>query len=106
MHVDLEKPPGREIPPEHITNRLNKEFFSWSIPIRVLSTELVPDTFNARFDAIKRTYLYRIAVSKERFDKVTPFSRKSKDHRPPSELFTLFQPMEEYQRCLFVMYGN
>jgi tRNA pseudouridine38-40 synthase len=54
-HIDIAKPfvPGR------LRDGLNAHLRPH--PIGVLSAEIVPDTFEARFSAIKRHYIYRIA---------------------------------------------
>lgn len=53
-HFDLQK----EISADKVQGALNAHLRP--IPITILSTEIVPDDFNARFSAIKRHYLYRI----------------------------------------------
>src|SRR3954449_3492590 len=54
-HCDIEKtfPPGR------LRDGLNAHLRPH--PIGVLSADIVPDTFEARFSALRRHYLYRIA---------------------------------------------
>lgn len=53
-HVDIEKP----FPPDRLRDGLNAHLRPH--PIAVLSAEIVPEAFEARFSAIKRHYRYRI----------------------------------------------
>jgi len=53
-HFDLEL----NLPPDKITNAIN--FYLKGEKISIIKTELVPDNFHARFDAIERRYKYRI----------------------------------------------
>ena len=53
-HVDL----SREFDPETVRDALNAHLRPH--PVAVLSAEIVPETFEARFSAVKRHYLYRI----------------------------------------------
>jgi tRNA pseudouridine38-40 synthase len=54
-HCDIAKP----FPPGRLRDALNAHIRPH--PVAVLSAEIVPETFEARFSAIKRHYLYRIA---------------------------------------------
>jgi len=54
-HCDIAKP----FPPGRLRDALNAHLRPH--PVAVLSAEIVPETFEARFSAIKRHYLYRIA---------------------------------------------
>jgi tRNA pseudouridine38-40 synthase len=54
-HCDIAK----QFPPGRLRDALNAHIRPH--PIAVLSAEIVPDSFEARFSAIKRHYLYRIA---------------------------------------------
>jgi tRNA pseudouridine38-40 synthase len=54
-HCDIEK----QFPPGRLRDALNAHLRPH--PVAVLSAEIVPETFEARFSAIKRHYLYRIA---------------------------------------------
>lgn len=54
-HIDLEK----DYRADRVRDALNAHLRPH--PIGVLSAEIVPDTFEARFSAIRRHYLYRIA---------------------------------------------
>lgn len=54
-HIDLE----RAYSADRVRDALNAHLRPH--PIGVLSAEIVPETFDARFSAIKRHYLYRIA---------------------------------------------
>jgi tRNA pseudouridine38-40 synthase len=53
-HCDIAKP----FPPGRLRDALNAHLRPH--PVAVLSAEIVPETFEARFSAIKRHYLYRI----------------------------------------------
>lgn len=55
-HCDLPK----EYPAHQVQNALNYHIRSHSVA--VLSAEIVPDDFHARFSAIERHYLYRIII--------------------------------------------
>ena len=56
----------KDIPVEAIKNQINKNLYG---KIKILEIEEVENNFNARFDAVKRTYLY---IMKKR-DDITPF---------------------------------
>lgn len=91
-HIDLEL---NSYPPHHpneITQKLNNSLRYE--PIRILRTKLVDNTFSARRDAITRTYLYRLAVAKQLHSK--EISIKHAQH-------TMFIPIEEYDRCYFML---
>ncbi|KAJ8985007.1 hypothetical protein NQ317_016918 [Molorchus minor] len=62
-HVNLIRRNG-VYEPSTITICLNKYFNKQDIPIRILRTYVVPETFNSRFQAISRTYLYRMVIAK------------------------------------------
>jgi tRNA pseudouridine38-40 synthase len=53
-HVDLE----REASPETLRDALN--FHLKPLPVSILSAEVAPEGFHARFSAVQRRYLYRI----------------------------------------------
>ncbi|EJW10252.1 tRNA pseudouridine synthase A [Rhodovulum sp. PH10] len=53
-HVDL----PREISPDTVRDATNAHLRPH--PVAVLAAEIVPDTFDARFSAVRRHYLYRI----------------------------------------------
>lgn len=53
-HVDLTKP----FRPDQVRDAMNAHLRPH--PVAILSAELVPDTFEARFSAIRRHYIYRI----------------------------------------------
>ena len=53
-HCDIEK----AFPPDRLRDALNAHLRP--APVAVRSAEIVPETFEARFSAIKRHYLYRI----------------------------------------------
>lgn len=88
MHVDLQSFSGRPYSPTGLTALMNKHFYRENLQIRINKTEIVPDTFHARYSAKRRTYLYRLAIAK----------RES----PLAEKATGFIPIDELDRCLFV----
>ncbi|XP_045120508.1 tRNA pseudouridine synthase-like 1 [Portunus trituberculatus] len=65
-HVDLScQGEGLCYEPSTVTNTLNRFFKKINAEIRVHKTTLVPSTFHARYDAVSRKYLYRLAVTPE-----------------------------------------
>nr|XP_022918176.1 tRNA pseudouridine synthase-like 1 isoform X2 [Onthophagus taurus] len=64
LHVDLTRPNNEPYDPKTITIQLNKKFSKSFLPIRILSTYLVPNTFHCRREALSRTYMYRLCVIK------------------------------------------
>lgn len=89
-HVDLEFYNGQK-PIYHIIHAMNKFFKVENHDIRVLNVQLVPDTFSARYSAIRKTYLYRFAVVKP--DALPHVPYKS----------TVFPtPIIEKDRCYFI----
>lgn len=90
--MDLERANGQPYDPKIITNLLNRNFYHTSNHIRVINSIIVPDTFHCRFSAKSRSYLYRIAVAKERI--VTETNIKAHYFR--------YVPIEEIDRCYFV----
>ncbi|XP_015276092.1 PREDICTED: tRNA pseudouridine synthase-like 1 [Gekko japonicus] len=60
-HFDIERKPGW---PPFFENALVKSLnlSLKSEPIRILGVRRVPDTFHARFSALSRTYVYRVAT--------------------------------------------
>ncbi|XP_038216010.1 tRNA pseudouridine synthase-like 1 isoform X2 [Zerene cesonia] len=89
-HVDLERPGTKVFDSNYITYELNKFFASHELSIIVRNTLRVNDDFNARFNAISRTYLYRFAVPKPGIEL--------------SETTSIIQhaPIEEWKRCYFI----
>lgn len=64
------------------------------MPIRIINTERVPDTFHARYNAKSRTYLYRIAIP--------DIGTKPIELQTYSIAHTKFIPIEEVDRCYFI----
>lgn len=61
--VDLERKNGRPYDCDYITGMLNESFQDSCHQIRINQTEMVPNTFNERTNAVKsRTYLYRFGI--------------------------------------------
>ncbi|XP_055547637.1 tRNA pseudouridine synthase-like 1 [Wyeomyia smithii] len=91
VHVDLERRNGKPYEEDKVTRRLNRAFGSQELPIRVISTQLVPMSFHARLCAKSRTYLYRLAVLRRKYCEGTSM-----------HALTRFIPIEEHDRCYFV----
>ncbi|XP_074655739.1 tRNA pseudouridine synthase-like 1 [Tubulanus polymorphus] len=64
VHCDLIHPdePDVEFDPDLLCRGLNAFFHHAEEPIRALKVRRVPDDFHSRFDAISRTYVYKLAV--------------------------------------------
>lgn len=88
-NVDLEFPYERHHKPYYICRDVNKFFRDSDVDIRLHNLIHVPDYFSARFQAIWRKYVYRIAVIKD--DK----------HNGSSHNFCI--PMTEHDRCHYVL---
>lgn len=94
VHVDLEHYSGQPMNTSQMTTAINRMFNKEQLPIRILKTRIVPDTFHCRFNAIGRTYLYRLAVIKNNKNEVLP---KLGDRK-----HNTYMPIEEIDRCLFL----
>lgn len=84
----------RYLSPHYITKKMNSTLQAWNEQIRILKTMPVSNDFNSRTMAINRTYLYRIAVCKEK----VPADIKPKEFKNQ-----MFIPIEESFRCQFVL---
>lgn len=63
--VDLERKNGRPYDCDYITATLNEAFETSAHQIRINKTEIVPNSFDERTNAVKsRTYLYRFGIVK------------------------------------------
>lgn len=93
VQVDLERPNGQPYDTTILTGVLNRTLNKQRLPIRVLSSKLVANSFHCRYDAIGRTYLYRFAVAK-----VPTLGDCSLRNRS----FETFIPVEEIDRCYFL----
>ncbi|XP_028172181.1 tRNA pseudouridine synthase-like 1 [Ostrinia furnacalis] len=93
-HFDLDRYGAKIYDPPHICYVLNKYFYNTNSSIFVKKCLRVPDDFNARFKALSRTYLYRLAVLKK--DKVLPEHSCIASHIP----------IEEWKRCHFTRLSN
>ncbi|KAJ8912933.1 hypothetical protein NQ315_017264 [Exocentrus adspersus] len=87
-HVDLHRRNGMEYDPRTLTICLNRYFNQETLPIRIISTHLVPETFHCRHNAVSRTYLYRLAIAKAKTPDVAP-------------KYCNYVPIEEWGRCFF-----
>lgn len=76
-----------------MTGVLNRTLDKQGLAIRVLNCRIVPDTFHCRYNALARTYLYRIAVAK---------NGVSESDRLRNRNFEVFLPVEELDRCYFL----
>lgn len=85
VHVDLQRKTG-QFQPVHITAALNGYFRKQETPINILKTYLVPDSFHCRFNALSRTYLYRLAVTR----------------KPREERLLVHKPIEECNRSYII----
>ncbi|KAI5635469.1 tRNA pseudouridine synthase domain-containing protein [Phthorimaea operculella] len=94
-HFDLERFGTGIYDPVSIAYELNKAFYKTNTSITVKKCIRVGDTFSARYNAIRRTYLYRLAVLKD-------------DVIPPEEYTCIgsYIPIEEWKRCHFIRIQN
>lgn len=90
MHVDMIRQNEQPYEPTIITVSLNKYFQKKNLPIRILRTFLVPNSFHCRANAIARTYLYRLVIVKA--DSLHVASLK------------YHVPIEEFNRALYLWY--
>ncbi|KAI9587375.1 hypothetical protein GQX74_003221 [Glossina fuscipes] len=97
IHVDLQRCDNTPYDVQAITGVLNRTLNKQSLPIRILNTRIVPETFHCRYNALGRTYLYRIAVAKSNL--VTPNGSRNKN-------FEVYLPVEELDRCFFIQDPN
>uniref|UniRef100_A0A034VXN8 tRNA pseudouridine synthase n=1 Tax=Bactrocera dorsalis TaxID=27457 RepID=A0A034VXN8_BACDO len=97
LHIDLERHNSEPYETANITSILNRMLHKNALPIRVLSTQQVPNTFHSRYHARGRTYLYRFAVAK---NGITDTDRLKNQN------FKAFIPVEEIDRCLFLQNGR
>lgn len=88
-HVDLDKFGTGIYNTDSITYHLNKFFFKSNTSIFVRRCIRVRDDFNARYNAISRTYLYRLAVL------------KSDVILPENTTIASCIPIEEWKKCHF-----
>ncbi|KAI8039362.1 tRNA pseudouridine synthase-like 1 [Drosophila gunungcola] len=93
VHVDLERPNGLPYDTTTLTGVLNRTLDKQRLPIRVLSSQVVSESFHCRYHAIGRTYLYRFAVTK---------NPSSGDDNLRNKAFEAFMPVEEIDRCYFL----
>lgn len=91
MHVDLQRLCGEPYEPVTITTVLNQYFHRQDIPIRILKTYLVPNEFHSRFNAISRTYLYRLVVC-------------DNSEAVNESMLLRHLPIQEFNRSLFIRY--
>lgn len=85
--MDLLRSNGQEYNTRAITSVLNKYFTKNDLDIRIINTNIVPDTFHCRFNAISRTYLYKLAIA-QNMESQLPLTSPI--------------PIESLRRCHFV----
>ncbi|XP_050742224.1 tRNA pseudouridine synthase-like 1 isoform X2 [Drosophila biarmipes] len=93
VHVDLERSNGQPYDNDTLVGVLNRTFDKQRLPIRVLSSQLVADSFHCRYHATGRTYLYRFAVAKD---------PPTADQNLRNKAYEAFIPVEEIDRCYFL----
>lgn len=93
LHVDLERYDGAPYNSTTMISVLNRTLDKQKLPIRILNSRIVPNTFHCRYNALGRTYLYRIAVARAAIDVADCLRNKS---------FETFLPVEELDRCCFL----
>ncbi|KAH8262346.1 hypothetical protein KR026_000018, partial [Drosophila bipectinata] len=98
VHVDLERHDGQPYDTTTLTGVLNRTLDKQRLPIRILSSQVVSDTFHCRYHATGRTYLYRFAVSRN------PGTLESGKLR--NKGYESFVPVEELDRCYFLQSTN
>ncbi|KAH8274945.1 hypothetical protein KR018_001789 [Drosophila ironensis] len=94
VHVDLERHGGQPYDPDTLTGVLNRTLDKQRLPIRVLSSQLVADSFHCRYHATGRTYLYRFAVARK--------PPAADDKKLRNRGYEAFVPVEELDRCYFL----
>ncbi|XP_055376826.1 tRNA pseudouridine synthase-like 1 [Condylostylus longicornis] len=90
-HVDLEEINGKSFREEEITSTLNRAFCVNNIPIRIIRTIHIPNSFHCRYNAKLRTYLYRIANTKKEI------SKEEKNIH-----YIAYIPIEDANRCFYL----
>ncbi|XP_041977608.1 tRNA pseudouridine synthase-like 1 isoform X2 [Aricia agestis] len=93
-HFDIVRKTDTVYDGQFITYNMNKHFMKNDISIFVKNCIRVNDTFSARYNAIRRTYLYRLAVIKP--------SIKLNERESIIRLI----PIEEWKRCHFIRASN
>ncbi|XP_023952533.2 tRNA pseudouridine synthase-like 1 isoform X2 [Bicyclus anynana] len=89
-HFDLDRKGDNIYDPHYITYEMNKFFFHNELSIYVRKCLRVNDNFSARFNAVSRTYLYRLAVLKPEVEE------------EEKGVIASFIPIEEWKRCHFI----
>ncbi|XP_072944423.1 tRNA pseudouridine synthase-like 1 [Epargyreus clarus] len=93
-HFDLEPTGARKYYPEKIVYDLNTFFWKTNTPILVKRCIRVSDDFNARYLALSRTYLYRLAILKKDVELLE------------NTCISQIIPIEELDRCHFLRIRN
>ncbi|KAH8371065.1 hypothetical protein KR093_006087 [Drosophila rubida] len=104
IHVDLERNDGKPYDTTTLTGVLNRTLDKHSLPIRVLSTCRVADSFHCRYHAIGRTYLYRVAVAR---NPIEPAQEEASGRGYlKNKGYEAFLPVDEIDRCYFLQSTN
>ncbi|CAB3234685.1 unnamed protein product [Arctia plantaginis] len=93
-HVDLERNGSLPYNTEGVTYNLNKFFYKNNTGIYVRKCIRVRDDFSARYNAISRTYLYRLAVLKKGIV------------LPEDTSLASYIPIEEWRKCHFLRHQD
>ncbi|KAG6448702.1 tRNA pseudouridine synthase-like 1 [Manduca sexta] len=88
-HFDLDRHGTEIYDPNYVTYSMNRVFNKNDCSILVKKCLRVSDNFHARFKALSRTYLYRLAILKEGVN------------IPEKESIASYIPIEELNRCHF-----
>lgn len=100
--MDLERYDGNPYDTTVLTGVLNRTLDKQNLPIRVLSTQRVADTFHCRYHATGRTYLYRVAVAKNASEEPGQEQEEHTAGRLKNKGYESFLPVEEIDRCYFL----
>uniref|UniRef100_A0A0B7AEC8 tRNA pseudouridine synthase n=1 Tax=Arion vulgaris TaxID=1028688 RepID=A0A0B7AEC8_9EUPU len=112
-HVDLVYPSdGKCYSSDVVTNVMNTYLVNHGEDIRVLQTRQVPDTFNSRFGAKYRRYVYRLGHTpdvqygqQDASGNIDPFVRKSRKHFHKRSRFVVGEPLCTLDSCKTGIYN-
>lgn len=93
VHVDLARRNGDPFDVKYLTAKVNRNLYNEGHAVRVIQTDIVPDTFHCRYNALSRTYLYRLAIAKK-------YIYPEDYHSQSGHINPL--PIEESHRCWFL----
>lgn len=101
IHVDMQLQNGKPYNNEKLMRKLNRYFSNSNLSIRILSAEIVPQTFHARYNVKSRSYLYQLAVLR---NPISEWNRDDNDDilEPDGKLLSIQSiPMEDHKRCYY-----